>query len=69
MDKEIRQMLKSYPEFLVIRMKRHFRIVNTKNGDYVVASCSGSDHRGFANLRSDLRKLANGLGYLYRNAL
>lgn len=67
MDKDTQQLLKKFPDLYVIRTRGHYRIVNPRNGDFVVASGTASDRRAVHNLRSDLRKLCAGYGYLARN--
>jgi hypothetical protein len=67
MNKDTQQLLKNFPDLYVTRTRRHYRIVNPKTGDFVVASCTPSDRRAVHNLRSDLRRLHAGWGYLARN--
>jgi hypothetical protein len=66
-DKNQRQLLKRYPTLVVSHTKRHLKISHPANGDFVIAPSSGSDWRGLRNLDRDLRRLADGVGYLARN--
>ncbi len=63
MDKDTKALLKEFPSLLVVRTRRHLRIIDPGTGDYIIAALTGSDHRGLRNLRSELRKLENGFGY------
>lgn len=63
MDKDTKALLKDFPSLLVVRTRRHLRIVDPGTGDYVIAALTGSDYRGLRNLRSELRKLKDGFGY------
>lgn len=67
MHKDAAQLLRSFPELKVSFTKRHVRITNPSNGDFVIASMSPSDCRFLRNLRRDLRLLRLGRGYMYFN--
>ncbi len=66
-DKDLRQLLRRHPSLQVAHLRRHLRISNPANGDFVIAPISGSDWRGLRNLERDLRHLEEGEGYLAKN--
>lgn len=67
MRKELKFLLKEYPELSISRTRRHYRLTDPNTGDFVVAACTASDHRAEHNLRAALKRLRAGYGYLARN--
>lgn len=63
-NKQLRQLLRPFPYLIVKPTKRHIKILHPNTGNYLIAPSTGSDWRSIKNLRSDLRKLLNGGGYL-----
>lgn len=66
MDKKTSQVLRQFPELLVTRTKRHYRITDPISGDFLITSSTPSGCRYEQNLRSDLHRLRIGCGFLER---
>ncbi len=60
MHKSTAQILKDFPEFVVSKTRRHYRITHPLTGESFITSSTPSGCRYAANFRADLRRLRKG---------
>lgn len=60
MRKSTAQILKDFPEFVISKTRRHYRITHPVTGEFFITSSTPSGCRYADNFRADLRRLRKG---------